>query len=72
MEPGEIDLATHEVMRSALLALSERQRCAIVLRYYEDLPDAQIADMMHCRQATVRSLVARGLSALKSVPEVIG
>jgi len=71
-EARDDDLGTHEVMRSALMALSERQRCAIVLRYYEDLADAQIADIMHCRQATVRSLIARGLSALRSVPEVIG
>jgi len=41
------------------------------LRYYEDLPDATIAELLGCRQATVRSLVARGLEALRTTPEVI-
>jgi len=64
------DVATYETMRSALLALPERQRAAIVLRYYEDLPEAEIADLLRCRPATVRSLVARGLETLRRIPEV--
>jgi RNA polymerase sigma-70 factor (sigma-E family) len=64
------DIATHETMRSALMTLPLRQRAAIVLRYYEDLPESQIADILRCRPATVRSLVARGLAALRQIPEV--
>jgi RNA polymerase sigma-70 factor (sigma-E family) len=65
------DIATHETMRSALLTLPARQRAAIVLRYYEDLSESDIADILRCRPATVRSLVARGLQHLRTTPEVI-
>ncbi|HEY6566754.1 MAG TPA: SigE family RNA polymerase sigma factor [Actinomycetota bacterium] len=64
------DVAMYESMRSALLSLPQRQRTAIVLRYYEDLHESEIADLLRCRPATVRSLVARGLEALRRIPEV--
>jgi RNA polymerase sigma-70 factor (sigma-E family) len=64
------DFAAYESMRTALLSLPQRQRAAIVLRYYEDLHESQIADLLRCRPATVRSLVARGLEALRKIPEV--
>ena len=64
------DVAAYESMRAALLSLSPRQRAAIVLRYYEDLHESEIADLLRCRPATVRSLVARGLEALRQIPEV--
>ena len=65
------DVATHDALRSALLWLPLRQRTALALRYFEDLPDATIAELLGCRQATVRSLVARGLEALRTTPEEI-
>jgi RNA polymerase sigma-70 factor (sigma-E family) len=64
------DVAAYESMRAALLSLPQRQRAAIVLRYYEDLHESEIADVLRCRPATVRSLVARGLEALRRVPGV--
>lgn len=52
-----------------LRRLSERRRTAIVLRYYADLPDDEIAEHLGCRRATVRSLIHRGLEDLrKEVP----
>jgi DNA-directed RNA polymerase specialized sigma24 family protein len=45
--------------------LSGRQRTALVLRYYLDLPEQEIAAILRCRPSTVRSLVRRGLSALR-------
>lgn len=65
------DVATHDSLRSALLRLPLRQRAALALRYFEDLPDTTIAELLRCRPATVRSLVARGLEALRTTPEVI-
>jgi len=56
-----------DAMWQALGRLAPRQRAALVLRYYEDVPDAQIADLLGCRAATVRSLVARGLAGLRVV-----
>ncbi|HEX2063855.1 MAG TPA: sigma-70 family RNA polymerase sigma factor [Acidimicrobiales bacterium] len=49
----------------ALATLSPRQRAAIVLRFYEDLPDGEIAQALGCRKATVRTAVHRGLAALR-------
>jgi len=57
-------------MRGALLSLPPRQRAAIVLRFYEDFHESEIADLLRCRPSTVRSLVARGLEALRRIPEV--
>ncbi len=45
--------------------VSQRQRRALVLRYYLDLPEDEIAEILHCRPSTVRSLVKRGLAALR-------
>ena len=67
---ADLDVAAYESMRAALLSLPPRQRAAIVLRYSEDLHESEIADMLRCRPATVRSLVARGLEALRRIPEV--
>ena len=49
----------------ALARLDHRRRAAIVLRFYDDLPDAEIAALLHCRPATVRTLVHRGLRDLR-------
>ena len=48
------------VMLDALAALPHRQRAALVLRYYEDRTEEEIAEVLGCRPATVRSLVHRG------------
>jgi RNA polymerase sigma-70 factor (sigma-E family) len=45
--------------------LSERQRAALVLRFFHDLPDDEVAGVLDCRVGTVRSLISRGLSALR-------
>ena len=47
--------------------LPRQQRAAVVLRYYEDLTDAEIAEVLGCREGTVRAHVSRGLAALRSV-----
>ncbi len=49
---------------AALDVLTARRRVAIVLRFYADLPDDEIARILDCRPATVRSLVHRGLHQL--------
>jgi RNA polymerase sigma-70 factor (sigma-E family) len=55
-----------ETMWRALGTLSNRQRAAIVLRYYEDLSEAQTAEILQCRPGTVKSLVSRGLDTLRT------
>jgi RNA polymerase sigma-70 factor (sigma-E family) len=64
--PDPADLHADE-MRDALSVLTERQRIAIVLRFYEDMPDDQIAEVLDCRRATVRSAIHRGLQSLRRV-----
>src|SRR2546422_2361065 len=59
-EPG-----AREEMWQALLALPERQHTAIVLRFYEDLSEAETADAMRCPKGTVKSLVSRGMERLR-------
>ncbi|HET7483408.1 MAG TPA: SigE family RNA polymerase sigma factor [Actinomycetota bacterium] len=49
----------------ALRRLSHRQRAAIVLRFYEDLPEAEVASILECAPGTVKSLVSRGLDKLR-------
>jgi len=51
----------------ALSQLPYKQRAALVLRFYEDLADDDIATALGCRPATVRSLVHRGLTHLREV-----
>ena len=52
-------------VRDALRLLTPRQRLAVVLRYYEDLSEKQIADILKCRPGTVKSLLARSNTTLK-------
>ena len=51
---------------SACQALPEVQRTAVVLRYYEQLEYAEIADLTGVREGSVRSRVSRGLAALRT------
>ena len=60
-ESDELDEAMHRV----LLGLPQRQRAAIVLRFYEDLTDVQTAAVLACSPGTVRSLVSRGMKTLR-------
>ena len=45
--------------------LSERQRAALVLRFFEDLSERQTAEALGCAVGTVKSLVSRGLNSLR-------
>jgi RNA polymerase sigma-70 factor (sigma-E family) len=53
------------VLRHALTRLTTRQRAALVLRYFEDLPEAEVAKIMGCSVGTVRSTVHRSLARLR-------
>lgn len=52
-------------LRRALDRLTARQRLVVGLRYFADLPDAEIADALGARPSTVRSLARRALAALR-------
>jgi RNA polymerase sigma-70 factor (sigma-E family) len=54
-------------LRSALGTLSRRQRAVIVLRYWEDLSEADVAELLGCSVGTVKSTASRGLTRLRQV-----
>jgi RNA polymerase sigma factor (sigma-70 family) len=56
-------------LHHALARLPERHRTAVVLRYFADWDDAEIADALGARRATVRSWVHRGLARLRNEME---
>ena len=66
--PGSTELGADEVV-DALAKLPMRQRAALVLRYYEDLSEADIAEALGVRPGTVKSLLSRGLDQLREVIE---
>ena len=57
--------AVADELWDALATLPERQRTAVVLRYYEDASDETIAAVLGCRPATVRTTLHRALKALR-------
>jgi RNA polymerase sigma factor (sigma-70 family) len=58
-------IAEHDELLSALAALPPRQRTALVLRYFLDLPEAEVATAMKCSLGTVKSTASRGLARLE-------
>jgi RNA polymerase sigma-70 factor (sigma-E family) len=53
---------------SALGQLPARQRAVVVLRYWEDLSESQVAAVMQCSTGTVKSQAAKGLAKLRQMP----
>jgi RNA polymerase sigma-70 factor (sigma-E family) len=61
-------LSRDELMRG-LRALPVNMRTVLVLRYYDDMADAEIAAVLGVRESTVRSQAARGLAKLRAAAE---
>lgn len=59
--------AEQDQVWQAIQRLPERQRAAVVLRYYEDLPEAQVADVLGVSVGTVKSQTSRGLARLQEL-----
>ena len=58
-------LETRAELLEALGQLHERQRAVLVLRYFNDLTEAQVADVLGCSPGTVKSSASRGLARLR-------
>jgi RNA polymerase sigma-70 factor (sigma-E family) len=69
VEPAVADTSDAYADRDALVAelakLPPKQRAVLVLRYYEGLTDAEIAEALGCRGGTVRAYATRALAALR-------
>ncbi|CAM3820379.1 SigE family RNA polymerase sigma factor [Nocardioides zeicaulis] len=59
--------ARRDAVRDALLRLTERQREVLVLRYYLDWSEAQIADALGVSRGAVKSHASRGSAALRAL-----
>ncbi|HTJ70457.1 MAG TPA: SigE family RNA polymerase sigma factor [Actinospica sp.] len=67
-EPAAPTTPEHEwgpELIDALRSLPERQRAVVVLRYWEGLPEAEIAEALGCTVGTVRSHTSRALKRLR-------
>jgi RNA polymerase sigma factor (sigma-70 family) len=68
-EPATPDIADRSAeltdLRRALNSLPPKQRVVLVLRYWEDLNEAEIADLLGCRQGTVKSRASRAYAQLR-------
>jgi RNA polymerase sigma-70 factor (sigma-E family) len=72
---SEADAGSESELRitlwAALRRLTKRQRAVVVLRYFEDLPEAEVAALLGCPVGTVRSTAHRSLAKLRVlVPEL--
>jgi RNA polymerase sigma-70 factor (sigma-E family) len=72
--PGdmEAEVAVRMAVRGALASLTDRQRAVLVLRVFDDLSEAQVADVLHCAVGTVKSTMARAVAKLREDPRLAG
>jgi RNA polymerase sigma-70 factor (ECF subfamily) len=60
-------LADALAVRTAVAALPERMRAALVLRYFADLPVDAVAEILDCAPGTVKSLTSQAIDKLRAV-----
>lgn len=72
--PGRDDFAdlhaTRDTLLQALRMLTKRERTVLVLRFFEDMSEAQVADELGIAVGTVKSSASRGLAKLRVAPEL--
>jgi RNA polymerase sigma-70 factor (sigma-E family) len=64
---GQERQALADTVRRALATLPARQRAVLVLRYFEDLPEAHVADLLGCSVGTVKTHTSRGIRRLREL-----
>ena len=68
-EDGAMGALEHQAVMAALRSLPERQREVLILRYYADLSEAEIADALGVSRGAVKSHASRGLAAVRTTLE---
>lgn len=64
-ESTEDDVGTAVAVRAAVARLPKRQRTALVLRYFVDLPIDEVAQLMGCRPGTVAAMTSQAIASLR-------
>ena len=74
--PAAGDVAAEAAVRvtvaGALGSLTARQRAVLVLRVFNDLPEAQVAQVLGCAPGTVKATLARAVARLRADPRLAG
>jgi RNA polymerase sigma-70 factor (sigma-E family) len=70
--PGDMaaEVTTRVAVRGALGSLSDRQRAVLVLRVFDDLSEAEVAQVLNCAIGTVKSTMSRALARLRDDPRM--
>jgi RNA polymerase sigma-70 factor (sigma-E family) len=61
----------HDSLRRAIARLPHRMRAAVVLRFFEDMTEAEVADVLGVSQGTVKSTVSRAVAKLRTDAELL-
>jgi RNA polymerase sigma-70 factor (sigma-E family) len=65
------EYARRDAVLRALSGLTKRERAVVVLRYYEDLTEAEIAQVLDIAAGTVKSTASRALGKLRTSPQLV-
>jgi RNA polymerase sigma-70 factor (sigma-E family) len=70
--PGDVamEVAVRIAVRTALESLTERQRAVVVLRVFDDLSEAQVAQVLGCAVGTVKSTMSQAMARLRDDPRL--
>jgi RNA polymerase sigma-70 factor (sigma-E family) len=70
--PGDhaTETATRVAVRQALAALTQRQRAVLVMRIFDDMPEAEVAQALNLAIGTVKSTTAQALAKLRQDPRL--
>ena len=64
------EVTVRVTVRDVLDLLTARQRAVLVLRVYDDLSEAQVAEVLDCAVGTVKSTMARAMARLREDPRL--
>jgi RNA polymerase sigma-70 factor (sigma-E family) len=72
VEDVATEVAVRITVQGALRSLTARQRAVLVLRIFDDLSEAQVAQVLDCAVGTVKSTLAHAVATLRKDPRLAG